>query len=364
MSTGAIAILLSVQPFTFNGLRTIGKIFFILDLVLFITFSALIINRFIVKGGKSALIKSLHHPLESFYFGAFWISLDFIIYCIQQYGVASCGPWLVKTLEVLFWAFASCAILVVIFQYHVIFDEEHLPTVHAMPVWILPAYPFLVLGPLAATLEYSQPRTSALPILIGGILFQGLGWTIAFFMYTLYITRLVNSSLPEPSKMPGMFVAVGPAAYTSTTLVQLGVQAQSVLPNGFLGITSVPTGDLWKAVGVPIGIFLWLVGFWFFAISAVSNIINAKKMSFTLNMWSIVFPNVGLTIALIQIGQLLDSDGIRGVGSAMTILLVIAWLLIAAGNIRAVWTRQILWPGQDEDGGDVEGHRSRRDKEA
>lgn len=183
-------------------------------------------------------------------------------------------------------------------------------------------------------------------------------------MYTLYITRLVNSSLPEPSKMPGMFVAVGPAAYTSTTLVQLGVQAQTVLPSGFLGITSVPTGDLWKAVGVPIGIFLWLVGFWFFAISAVSNIINAKKISFTLNMWSIVFPNVGLTIALIQIGQVLDSDGIRGVGSAMTILLVIAWLLIAAGNIRAVWTRQILWPGQDEDGGDVEGHQSRRDKEA
>lgn len=33
MSTGAIAVLLSNQPFTFNGLRTIGKIFYILDLV-------------------------------------------------------------------------------------------------------------------------------------------------------------------------------------------------------------------------------------------------------------------------------------------------------------------------------------------
>lgn len=33
MSTGAIAVLLASQPFTFTGLETIGKIFFIFDLV-------------------------------------------------------------------------------------------------------------------------------------------------------------------------------------------------------------------------------------------------------------------------------------------------------------------------------------------
>ena len=42
MSTGALAILLTYQPFTFPGLQTIGKIVFILDLVLFLTFTGLI----------------------------------------------------------------------------------------------------------------------------------------------------------------------------------------------------------------------------------------------------------------------------------------------------------------------------------
>lgn len=69
-----------------------------------------------------------------------------------------------KALEVLFWMYAACVLLVAVFQYHVIFDEEKLPVVDAMPAWILPMYPLLVLGPLAAVLEYNQPRTGALPI--------------------------------------------------------------------------------------------------------------------------------------------------------------------------------------------------------
>jgi tellurite resistance protein TehA-like permease len=209
MSTGAIATLLGQQPYNFTGLKTIGKIFFILDLVLFFAFSGCIAYRFIKNRG--AMSRSLHHPYESFYFGTFWVSIALILYCMQQYGVPSSGPWLIKTLEILFWLYAACVLLVAVFQYHVIFDEENLPVMEAMPAWILPVYPFIVLGPLAAVLLYSQPQESGLRILIAGITFQGLGWCVAFIMYTIYVTRLVNSELPEPDKRPGMYVAVGPA---------------------------------------------------------------------------------------------------------------------------------------------------------
>lgn len=210
MSTGAMAALLSLQPYTFPGLKTIGKVVFIIDLVLFISFTILITMRFGMNRG--ALTKSLHHPHESFYFGTFWVSLGLIIYCIQSYAVPSCGPWLVQTLEVLYWLFAGCVILVSIFQYHVISDLEQLPVEDAMPSWILPVYPFIILGPLAANLLYNQPRpSSALPILIGGITFQGFGWCFAFIQYTLYVTRLTSGLLPEEPKRPGMYVAVGPA---------------------------------------------------------------------------------------------------------------------------------------------------------
>lgn len=212
MSTGAIATLLGQQPFSFRGLKTIGKVFFIFDLMLFFLFSICISYRF--GRIRGALTRSLHHPHESFFFGTFWVSIALILYCVQQYGVPATGPWLVKALEVFFWIYAGCVILVAVFQYHVIFDLERLPVMEAMPAWILPVYPFLILGPLAAVLEYNQPQSSALPIMIGGICFQGLGWSIALIMYTIYVTRLVNSELPEPSKRPGMYVAVGPAGMT------------------------------------------------------------------------------------------------------------------------------------------------------
>ncbi|ETI27263.1 hypothetical protein G647_09946 [Cladophialophora carrionii CBS 160.54] len=355
MSTGAMATLLSQQPYGFHGLKTIGKIVFILDLVLFATFTALITLRFCLKRG--ALSRSLHHGNESFFFGTFWVSLALIIYSIQAYGVPSCGKWLVTTLEVLFWLYAACVMLVSIFQYHVIFDLEQLPVHEMMPAWILPVYPFLVLGPLAGTLLYSQPRPSAaLPILIGGIAFQGLGWCFAFMQYTLYITRLTSGLLPDEPKRPGMFVAVGPAAYTSQALINLGSQAQVILPSGFLGITTIPVGDIWKAVGVAGGIFLWLVGFWFFAISLVGFVHGYKHAHFTLNWWALIFPNAGLTIALIHICNVLSSNAIKAVCSAMTIILCAVWLWVAALNIKAVWGGQILWPHKDEDMEDIEGH--------
>ncbi|KAJ4397679.1 hypothetical protein N0V93_001912 [Gnomoniopsis smithogilvyi] len=345
MATGAMAMLLSQQTFTFGGLETIGKLFFVVDLVLFVTFCGLITFRFITN--PPALTRSLHHPHESFYFGAFWVSVDFVLYNTEIYGVPASGPWLVKALQISFWIYAACAILVVVFQYHVIFDEEELPVRDAMPAWILPAYPFLVLGPFAAALAGNQPTSSAIPIIIAGLLFNGLGWMIAFLMFGLYIARLVQHELPDAPKRPGMFVAVGPAAYTSYTLVSLGIQAENVLPDGFLGITRIPVGDVWKAVGVPAGSFFWLLSFWFFALAGVS-VATAGKTRFTMQWWSFVFPQVALCTAGLTIGGALSSPAVEWVFTVFTIILVGVWIFVGLAHVRAVINKQILWPGMDE----------------
>lgn len=307
---------------------------------------------------SGAFTKSLHHPLESFYFGAFWVSISMILYCTAIYGVPSCGPWLNKALEVCFWLYGACAILVSVFQYHVIFDTEKLPVFEAMPVWVLPAYPTITLGPLASQLLFTQPQSAGIPILLGGILFQGFGWMIALIMYTIYFTRLINSNVPEEPKRPGMFMAVGPAAYTASTLITLGTQAVKVLPPDFMGFPGdvIPVGYIWKAIGLPAGLFLWLVAFWFSALSTVSVLFGIRNMQFNLSWWAFIFPNVGLTVAAINIGKTVGSDAIGWVCSVFTIFLVIAWLLTAAWNIKAVYYHEILFPGEDEDMEDLQGH--------
>lgn len=349
MSTGSIAVVLAQQPFKFAGLETIGKIFFILDLVLFILFSIIISIRFCINPRK--LTKSLHYPKEALFFGSFWVTIALLLNCIQQYAVPVCGPWLVKTLEVLFWIYASLALVVAISQYLTLFVAESMPISAAMPALVFPVYPFLVIGSLAASMVASQPDGAALPIFMGGVVFQGLGWTVAIFMYTIFAVRLMSAELPPASMRPGMFISVGPAGYTSAALVSLGMEATKVIPHGFLGLDDFNAGAAIKVLGVMSGIFVWLVAFWFFAMSLMAVLHGVRQMSFTLNWWALIFPNAGMTLAAINIGNALNSNGIKAVTSGMTILLIIAWLFVAGSYVRAILRKQIFWEGQDEDAG-------------
>jgi len=348
MSTAAIAVVLANTPNTFTGLQTIGKIFFILALVLFITFSAIIVTRFILVPQK--FLASLHHPVESLFFGSFWVTISLLLNCIQLYGIPSTGPWLVKTVEILFWMYCATVLIVGVGQYYILFQLERLKVNNAMPAWIFPIYPLLVVGPLANTIISSQPREAAIPIWIGGVMLQGAGWCVALMMYAIYTQRLMVSELPDPSTRPGMFVSVGPAGYTAHALISLGRKAPELFSGSeMFGITDIPVGDVIKIVGILAGFFVILFSFWFFCVSTVSVLAGVKKMSFSLNWWAFVFPNAGLTLATIQAGAVLKSPGINGIASAFTIGLVIMWFVCAIAHIQALTKGLVMWPGKDED---------------
>lgn len=210
MSTAGVASVIAQTPHQFDGLQTIGKIFFIVDLVLFVAFNIALGCRFVIAPRK--WWASLHHPVEGLFFGTYWVSIALILTCIQLYGVPSSGIWLVRALEVLFWLYCALVLLVAIFQYYVLFQEERLNVSDAMPAWIFPIYPLLVVGTTAGAIIPSQPEHSAYPMWVGAIMMQGLAWAVSFMMYTIYTQRLMSSSLPSPSTRPGMFVSVGPGS--------------------------------------------------------------------------------------------------------------------------------------------------------
>ncbi|KAI0474032.1 malic acid transport protein [Xylariaceae sp. FL0804] len=353
MSTGALASLLSQEPFQFTGLSVIGRVVYVVDLVLFALFATLIALRF---GRRPAMLRaSLSDPRECFFFGSFWVSIALILQCASAYGVPGLGgagdgeggEWLAHALRVLFWMYLACAMLLAVFQYHSIFQAERLDDHEAVPAWVMPAYPFLVAGPLAAQIAKSQADGSATQIIIAGIAGQGLGWILALLIYNVYFTRLIKSDLPPPSERPGMYISVGPAAYTCAGLIALGKQGLTQLPPHFLGLESADARDIWYAVAVPAGLFLWMVAIWFASLTTLSILRGARKMHFALQWWAFVFPNVGLAIATSKIGVALHSKGIQGVASGLTIVLCMLWILCAVMHVKAVWTRDLMYPGKD-----------------
>ena len=104
-----------------------------------------------------------------------------------------------------------------------------------------------------------------------------------------------------------------------------------------------------KIMSLATAVFIWSLAFWFFCVAVVSNLLVVRELEFKLNWWAYVFPNVGFTIAIIDVGKVLRSEGVKWVGSVMTVLMVVLYLFILVSHVRAVVGRKILWDGRDED---------------
>lgn len=175
MSTGGIALILASTPHRFPGLSTIGKLFYIFDLVIFVTIVSAIVARFCIT--PASFSKAIAHPTEMLFIPTAFLSLVSIFSGAQIYGAPSCGPWLLVALRVLFWIYVGASfILCVGLMWFLIHSPATRLTLSSMtPAWNLPAFPIMLSGTLAAAIAPQQPSNHRLTIVIAGITFQGLG---------------------------------------------------------------------------------------------------------------------------------------------------------------------------------------------
>lgn len=362
MSTGGIALLLSpaVQPHTFTGLQTIGKIVYIIDLVIFVLITAAITYRFI--RWPSTFIASLTHPTESLFAATSLLSTASIIACIARYGIPSVTntAWLITAYRVLFWIYVAVTFIWAVFSYALLFTSPALKIQDMTPAWDLPIFPFMLSGTIASTGASLQPPDQAVPMIVAGLTAQGLGFIISILMYASYIRRMIQYGFPGTNALPAMFIAVGPPSFTSLALLGMANSwptqyinyfGSNIYPNDAIGPPQQElfTIQIMRVLATCTSIFIWSLAAWFFAIAVVANVRMARSMRFHLNWWAFVFPNTGFTIATISIGKVLESQGVQWVGSIMSIGIVALWFYVAANHVWAVWTRKILWEGQDED---------------
>lgn len=377
MATGGVANVIYSVPYRFNGLYTIGCIFFILNLVLFVFNVAMICCRF--RYYPSTFLASILHPTESLFVPAWLISVGTILITITEYGTSDgkTGPWLFTTMRVLFWIYCGLAVLFSCGIYLVMWSTQTF-TIHQMtPVWIFPAYPLLVIGPHAGILASKLHGVAALDIIIGGFVFQGIGFMVSLMIYAAFIYRLMTQKLPQESLRPGMFISIGPSGFTISAVVTMGQNMPRVVPADFM---APGMGELAGKVSLItanwMGLWLWGLAIWFFLVSVGAHwsTVRHGRGKFAMTFYSYIFPNTGtfcisftnldtqscspptntkpkpaLTSATFSIAKAFDCRPIRILGCVMTILLVIAWMAIFIMMIRAVIVKDILWPQKQED---------------
>lgn len=139
------------------------------------------------------------------------------------------------------------------------------------------------------------------------------------------------------------------SGYTAAGLISLANQAPTLIAPNYWTDISFPDGEIVRIFGIVSGLFIILFAYWFFFITTIAILAGLRRMSFSLNWWAFIFPNAGLTLATIQAAKVLHSEALNGIASALTVLLVVMWLVTTVFCIRAVWIGEILWPGKDED---------------
>jgi tellurite resistance protein TehA-like permease len=222
------------------------------------------------------------------------------------------------------------------------------------PIWIFPCYPLLIIGPHAGSLAPKVfDKETALQIILGGYIIQGIGFLVSLMIYASFIYRLMTQKLPKESLRPGMFISVGPSGFTIAGIITMGQELPRVVPPDFMGEGN---GELAGKVGMIManfmGLWLWGLALWFFFISVGAHWSCARrgKMDFAMTWYSFVFPNTALTTATFAVARALNGNQtIRYVGCAMTIALILMWLFVVIMNVRAVVIHQILWPQKQED---------------
>ncbi|KAK3951808.1 voltage-dependent anion channel-domain-containing protein [Pseudoneurospora amorphoporcata] len=355
MSTGGLSLLIANQPHSFRGLHQIGLAVYIINLIIFVSLTSLQIARFVLHPGTC--IGSVAHVREGFFFPTFFLSMATVITSTQKYcvpipgagGVPSAG--LVAVLHIFFWIYLVLATVVAVAQYSFLFSQKRSFRLNTMmPTWILPIFPVMLSGTIAAVISPFQPASRAVVIVCAGLTCQGLGVCVAFMMYAHMIGRLMVFGLPSREHRPGLFMCVGPPSFTVVAFLGMA----GGLPKSFdYDMDGLTDSKIIYTMALMAAVFLWALAFWWFFIG-VFAVLASRPKYFHLGWWASVFPNTGFTLATISIGNAFRSEAVRWVATAMSICMVCNYLFVLSHHIRAVVVQDICYPGRDEDVEEVE----------
>ncbi|KAJ4150438.1 hypothetical protein LMH87_011188 [Akanthomyces muscarius] len=346
MSTGGLALLIGSQLKTFPGLESIGFGVYFINLVLFSAVTIGLALRFWFHKGD--FVRSITHPREGFFVPTAFLAFATIITSTHRYWIPDNDSALSWAIQGVFWGYVLLTLALAIGQYSYVFSSHSHGLQTMVPTWILPIFPIMLSGTIASVIAKTQAEISILPVVGTGLTCQGLGLSVAMLMYAHMIGRLMQTGLPNREHRPGLFMCVGPPAFTALAIIGMAksLERSSAL-NGLL-LDKVILYNM----AIIFAVFLWALSLWWFGIGVVA-VLQSPPKYFHLGWWAAVFPNTGFTLASISMAREFGSEALMWCTTVMSIVMICIYLFVLTFQIRAVIVQDIMYPGRDED---VEDH--------
>lgn len=338
MGTGILSAVLTQLPVNLPGLRVIAEGLWLLNIVLFLTFSALYLARWILYFDEARRV--FGHSTVSMFFGTIPMGLATLINGLLTFGLPRWGSAVLPLAELLWWLDVAMSLACGVLIPFLMFTRQEHRIDQMTAVWLLPLVACEVAavsgGLLAPHLAESHSQFS---VLITSYVLWAMSVPVAFSVLTILLLRMALHKLPHESMAASSWLALGPISTGAFGLLVLGADSPAVFTaNGLSGV-----GEIASGLGLLGGVILWGVGVWW---CLMALLITARYLRdgipFNLGWWGFTFPLGVFALTTLKLGAVLHLAFFSVLGCALVAALAVLWLVIMKRTVRGAYRGELF----------------------
>lgn len=338
MGTGILSAVLTQLPMNIPGLRVIAEGLWLLNIVLFLTFSALYLARWILYFDEARRV--FGHSTVSMFFGTIPMGLATLINGLLTFGLPRWGNAVLPLAELLWWLDVAMSLACGVLIPFLMFTRQEHRIDQMTAVWLLPLVACEVAavsgGLLAPHLAESHSQFS---VLITSYVLWAMSVPVAFSVLTILLLRMALHKLPHESMAASSWLALGPISTGAFGLLVLGADSPAVFTaNGLSGV-----GEIASGLGLLGGVILWGVGVWW---CLMALLITARYLRdgipFNLGWWGFTFPLGVFALTTLKLGAVLHLAFFSVLGCGLVAALAVLWLVIMKRTVRGAYRGELF----------------------
>jgi tellurite resistance protein TehA-like permease len=204
--------------------------------------------------------------------------------------------------------------------------------------WLMAVVPPMVSAAAGAGLVAHLPAgQDRLYLLLGCYALFGISLLMALIIITLLWARLAIHGIGESRLVPTYWIVLGPLGQSITAAGLLGHAA----PHAISG----PYASGLRVMGVLYGVPIWGFALAWAAIALAITIRTARHhLPFSLTWWSFTFPIGTVVTGTAELAQSVHAPGLTDIAIGGYVILVAAWITVAARTAHGTWRGTLLQP--------------------
>ena len=356
MNSGGLSQLLYHCPYRFRGITALSAVFFVVNLVLWITFTLLFLLRFLWF--RRQAYNEIAGDIGELTFLSCW-AIAFMTLTSNVtllLSTASWGGYPFTVVSLAMWWFISVANAFLLFWAFITLFRHHDTSTYRLPTSIIiPAVSVSTLGITGATVvTYSKDLSTslAIPVMVLSFHWVGVGVLLGLILYVYLFHELLAQGWPPPPATASMFIFVGPMGQSAAALQILGSAAnhygrfREANRGTFLTAEAAPGLD---AACVMAALLLSGLGtvLCLFSVAAMLQRAFQRQLTWTPTWNAIIFPNTTLVSSFLLFAIEMDSRAYRVVSVIMIILLIIVFLVNLVYTVLRISQGKLLVVRED-----------------